>query len=219
MKKLFTLLALSGTFYLSAQIQVNEKSVDINGSKSGFEVTIPYGTEKIVSNALKDELTSWKGKYKSEKDYVFVDDCSIKEMGPNTFDAYAKVIAGKDGIGATVLVAIDLGGAYLNSGEHGAQAKIIQGRLQTFGVKAAKSAVDEEIKAEEDVLKQKQKELSDMESDQAKREKENEDYKNKIAENEKAIEESKKNQETKKTEIKDQETKVEEVKKKKEAIK
>ena len=95
----------------------------------------------------------------------------------------------------------------------------MQTRLNAFGVKAAKAAVDDEIKAEEGILKEKLKELSDLESDQAKKEKEIEDYKAKIAENEKAIEESKKNQETKKGEIKEQETKVQTVMQKKEAIK
>lgn len=218
MKKLLTLFLSGLAFTISAQVKVEERSVNINGSKNGFYISIPYGNEKQVENALKDELSSWKGKFSKEKDYFFVDDCSMKEMGDNTFDGYAKIEANPDG-GANVSVAIDLGGAFLNSGEHGAQFKVMQTRLNTFGVKAAKAAVDDEIKAEEGILKEKQKELSDLESDQAKKEKEVEDYKAKIAENEKAIEESKKNQETKKGEIKEQETKVQTVLKKKEAIK
>lgn len=218
MKKLLTLALSVATFTLSAQVKVEERSVNINGSKNGFFISVPYGNAKQVENALKSELSSWKGKYKNEKDYIFVDDCSLKEVGDNTFDVYAKIEEIKEG-GANVSVAVDLGGAFLNSGEHGAQFKAIQARLNAFGIKAAKSAVDDEIKAEEDALKQKQKELADLESDQQKKEKEIEDYKTKIAENEKAIEESKKNQETKKTEIKEQEGKVQQVIQKKEAIK
>lgn len=217
MKITTSLLALFTAVTINAQVKVEEKSVNIDGSKNGFYVTIPFASEKQAENALKDELKDWKGKYQT-KGFIFVDDCSLKDMGDNTFDVYAKVEANPDG-GAFVSVAIDLGGAFLNSGEHGAQFKYIQGRLQSYGVKAAKSAVEDEIKAEEDILKTKQKELSDLESDQAKKEKEIEDYKKKIEENEKAIEESKKNQETKKGEIKEQEVKVQEVIKKKEAIK
>ena len=217
MKKLFTLAALSFTFGLNAQVRVEEKFVNIEGSKNGFYISIPYGDDKQIEKALKEELQSWKGKY-STKGYIFVDDCSIKEMGDNTFDVYAIIEDIPDG-GATVSLAIDLGGAYMSSGQHSAQFNYMKDRLTKFGVKAAKSAVDDEIKAEEDILKQKQKELADLESDQAKKEKEIEDYKAKIAENEKAIEESKKNQEAKKTEIKEQETKVQAVVAKKEAIK
>ena len=217
MKTTTLLFALIASFTLSAQVKVEERNVNIDGSKNGFYITIPFGTDKQAENALKDELKDWKGKYQT-KGYIFVDDCSLKDMGDNTFDVYAKVEGNPDG-GAFVSIAIDLGGAFLNSGEHGAQFKYVQGRLQSFAVKAAKSAVDDEIKAEEDILKTKQKELSDLESDQAKKEKEIEDYKKKIEENEKAIEESKKNQETKKGEIKEQESKVQEVVKKKESIK
>lgn len=220
MKKLITLLLSTGLcLTLTAQVKVEEKSVNIGGvSRNGFYISIPYGNQKQVENALKSELGDWKGKYKTEKDYIFVDDCSMKDMGSNTFDTYAKIEENSAG-GAFVSLAIDLGGAYLNSGEHGAQFKVMQTRLNAFGIKAAKAAVDDEIKAEEEVLKQKQKELADLEADQAKKEKEIEDYKAKIAENEKAIEESKKNQETKKGEIKEQEAKVQAVLAKKEAVK
>jgi hypothetical protein len=217
MKKLLTLAAVTFGISLNAQVKVEEKSVNIDGAKNGFFVSIPYGDDKQIEKALKEELQGWKGKY-STKGYIFVDDCSIKDMGDNTFDVYASIQDIPDG-GATVMLAIDLGGAYMNSGEHGAQFKYMKDRLMKFGVKAAKSAVDDEIKAEEDILKQKQKELADLESDQAKKEKEIEDYKAKIAENEKAIQESKSNQETKKGEIKEQETKVQAVIAKKEAIK
>ena len=139
-------------------------------------------------------------------------------MGDNTFDVYATIEENDKG-GAFVSIAIDLGGAFLNSRDHGAQWKAMTTRLTSFGVKAAKAVIDEEIKAEEDVLKAKQKELSDLESEQSKKEKEIEDYKKKIEENEKAIEECKQNQENKKGEIKEQETKVKAVNDKKNAIK
>jgi len=217
MKKLFTLLATTLTMSLTAQVKVDEKSVNIDGSKNGFFISIPYGDEKQIEKALKEELQSWKGKY-STKGYIFVDDCSIKEMGANTFDAYAVIEDIPDG-GATVMIAIDLGGAFMSSSAHAAEFKYMKDRLLKFGIKAAKDAVGDEIKTEEDALKERQKELADLESDQAKKEKEIEDYKTKITENEKAIEESKKNQETKKGEIKEQETKLQGVITKKESIK
>ena len=59
-------------------------------------------------------------------------------------------------------IAIDLGGAYLNSGEHGAKFKIIEKKLYAFGVKAAKNVVAEDVKAEEKILKEKEKELAQL---------------------------------------------------------
>lgn len=217
MKTIFTLFITMLTFGLTAQIEIQEKNVNIDGSKNGFYLVIPFGDQKTIEKDLKDELKSWKGKYQT-KSCIFVDDCSLKDMGDNTFDVYAKVEENKDG-GAIVYVAIDLGGAFLNSGEHGAKFKAMEKRLYEFGVKAAKNVVDTEIKEEEKILKDKEKELGDLEKEQEKLEKEIEDYKKKIEENEKAIEEAKKNQETKKGEIEEQTSKVEEVKKKKDAVK
>ncbi len=217
MKKLTTLLFTFFTISLFAQVTVEEKTVNIGGSKEGFYVSIPYGNKKQIEKELKDELKDWGGKYK-DGDFVFVDDCKLKEMGKNTFDVYASVSENPEG-GAFVSLAIDLGGAYLNSKEHGAQAKVINARLHKFGVKAAKNVVDEEIKEEEKALQEREKELADLEKEQEKLEKEIEDYNKKIADNEKAIEDSKKNQEAKKSEIKDQQEKVKGVQQKKEAVK
>lgn len=217
MKKLFTLFIALITIGSYAQVDVKEKNVNIDGSKNGFYISIPYGDKKQIEKELKNELKSWKGNYK-DGSFIFVDDCKLKDVGDNTFDVYAKVEENPDG-GAFVSVAIDMGGAYMNSGEHGAEFKAMETRLYNFGVSSAKSVVDDEIKVEEDVLKEKEKELSDSEKEQEKMEKEIEDYKKKIEENEKAIEEAKKNQETKKEEIKEQENVLEAAKKKKEAVK
>ena len=217
MKKLSLLFISLFTLSAFAQVSVEEKKVNIDGSKNGFYVSIPYGTAKDIEKELKEELKDWKGKF-SNKDYIFADNCKLKEMGKNTFDVFAKVEENPDG-GAFVSVAVDLGGAFLNSNEHSAQAKIINARLHKFGVKAAKSVVDGEIKAEEKLLKDRQGELKDLEKEQEKKEKEIEDFKKKIAENEKAIEELKKNQESKNDEIKDQEEKLKKVEQKKEAVK
>ena len=217
MKKLTTMLLALFTLSAIGQVTVEEKKVNVEGSKNGFYISIPYGNQKQIEKELKDELKSWKGKF-SNKNFIFVDDCKLKEMGSNTFDVYAKVEENPDG-GAFVSLAIDLGGAYLNSGEHSAQTKVINARLHKFGVSAAKSVVDEEIKAEEKALKEREKELEDLEKEQEKLEKEIEDFKKKITDNEKAIEESKKSQDSKKGEIDDQKKKVEAVTKKKEAVK
>src|SRR5687768_4628131 len=119
MKTLITLVATMLTFGLTAQVKVEEKSVNIEGSKNGFYISIPYGDDKQIEKALKEELQSWKGKY-TTKGYIFVDDCSIKDMGDNTFDVYAIIEDIQEG-GATVSIAIDLGGAYMSSGQHSAQ--------------------------------------------------------------------------------------------------
>ncbi|MCC7454806.1 MAG: hypothetical protein IT222_11605 [Crocinitomix sp.] len=211
---LLAFTALSGF----SQVSVEEKKVNVDGTThDGFYVSIPYGTLKELEKSVKEELKGWDGKVK-DGDFIFADDCKLKEMGKNTFDVYAKLEANPAG-GAFLSVTIDLGGAYLNSNEHGAQAKVMNTRLHNLGINVAKNAVGEEVKLEEKALKDRQKELEDLLAEQAKLEKEIEDYKNRITENEKAIEVAKSNQETKKGEITAQEEKLKAVEQKKEAIK
>ena len=139
-------------------------------------------------------------------------------MGKNSFDVYAKVDEISDG-GATVSIAIDLGGAYLNSGEHGAKFKIIEKKLYAFGVKAAKNVVAEDVKAEEKILKEKEKELDQLKKDKESKEKEIEDFKEKITKAEEDIKKNESDQGEKEKEIGTQKEVVQEVIKKKEAIK
>jgi hypothetical protein len=178
---------------------------------------IPYGTEKQVDKALKQELKNWKGSFKDGK-YYFIDNCENKKMGANTFDVYAKVEPTSTG-GGSIDFAIDLGGAFLSSSAHSEQYKLMESILYEFAVAVAKDVIQEEVDAEEAILKGKEKELADMVSEQARLAKEIEDYKAKIVANEAAIQESIKNQGTKSEEIKVQQGVVQEVIKKKEAVK
>ncbi len=217
MKKITTLFLALMAVSTFSQVTVKEEKVNIGGNKDGFTVDIPYGDVKQIEKALKDELKDWKGKY-SDKDYIFADDCKLKEMGKNTFDVFAKVVEKPEG-GAIVSVAVDLGGAFLNSKDHNDKSKVMQTKLKKFGVSTAKNVVDEEVKEQEKVLKEREKELADLEDEQKKMEKEIEDYKKKIEESEKSIEESKKAQGDKKAEIKAQEAVVKKTVEKKEAVK
>ena len=217
MKTLFTLLISVISISAFAQIKVEGKNVNVNGNHDGFYVTIPYGDKKMIEKELKDELKSWKGSYKN-KDFIFVDDCKLKEMGKNTFDVYAKVEDIADG-GATVSLAIDLGGAFLNSGEHAAQFKIIEKRLYAFGVKAAKNVVEQDVKAEEKILKEREKELEDLKKAKEQSEKDIKDFQEKIRKAEEDIKKNETDQQDKEKEIATQKEKVQEVIKKKEAIK
>lgn len=218
MKKILTLSALFFALGSFAQVGVKETNVNIDGGKNGFEIEIPYADKKTTEKELKDLFKSWKGSYSDKKGVMKSDDCKNKSMGENTFDVFGTVVEnGEDG--SKALVAVDLGGAYLNSSDHSSQFKVMEAILKEWGVKTAKVYVEEVEKEEEKILKDKEKELSDLEKDQEKMEKEIEDYKKKIEDNEKAIEQSKKDQEEKKTEIKTQEGVVQEVIKKKEGIK
>ena len=149
MKKLTTLFIALFAIGAYAQVEVDEKNENIDGTKSGFVVSIPYGTQKQIEKELKDELKDWKGKF-SNKGFIFADDCKLKEMGKNSFDVFARVDENPEG-GAYVSIAIDLGGAHLTSKHHNDQVKVIRACLQKFGINAAKNVVGEEVKTEEKI--------------------------------------------------------------------
>lgn len=149
---------------LSAQkVEVAEKSHDFDGvQRNAIEVSIPYGTSKEGEKVLKDELKDWKGKYSSKKDIVFVDDALLKkDVGENTFDVYATVVdKGNDQV--SVVLSIDLGGAHLSSSQHPEQYKIIETKLRSWGVEAAKEIMQDRIKDEEKVLSDLEKDLENL---------------------------------------------------------
>ena len=137
MKKiLFSLFAFSLiNFSFSQEIKLSEESQFFNiGSKNSIVVSIPYGVKDIVEKELRRELKDWDGKYDSGKGEFFTIQASTKTMGGKPFDAYAKIITESDN-SMKVAFAIDLGGAFLSSREHGAQYKAMSEMIKDFAKK------------------------------------------------------------------------------------
>ena len=218
MRKLLTILLTCATFSAFTQVLVKETNVNIDGGKNGFEITISYADQKTAEKELKGLFKSWRGNYSDKKGVMKADDCKDKDMGENTFDVFGTVVEDGDK-GSKALVAVNLGGAYLNSKEHGDRFKVMEKELHKWAVKTATDFIEDIEKEEKKKLEDQQDELSDLEKEQKKLEDEIKDYKKKIEDNKKAIEESKKNQEEKKGQIKEQETVLQGVVKKREGIK
>ncbi len=217
MKILLTLLVLFMTLSLSSQIVVAEKNVKVNLTENGIHLTVPYGDRKVFEKALKDELKSWKGKL-STKDFFFADDCKLKDIGDNTFDAYAKVEDITKG-GVTMSVQIDLGGAYLSSKVHPAEYKVFEKKLYDFAVKTAKDVIEAEAKTQEKVMKDQMADLEDTKDEIASRKDAIEEAKKVIAGAEEVIKNATAEKEKKEAEIKETEAKIEAIRAKKSAVK
>lgn len=217
MKTLFTLMLLLTVSALNAQIQISEKKVDVDGSENGYHITIPYGDKKIISKYLKDELKSWKGKVVT-KDFFFADDCRFKDMGKNTFDAYARIEDITKG-GVNVYVKVNLGGAYLNSKDHPGDFKFIEKKLYNFAVNAAKDIIEEEAKVEEKIMKGQGSDLEDIGKSIEKSKDAIIEAKKVIEASEEAIKKGEEDKLKKEAEIKATTTKIEEIRKRKAAVK
>ncbi|MCP4923408.1 MAG: hypothetical protein GY915_05165, partial [bacterium] len=181
MKNLFLLCAILVSSFAFGQkaISVTETKEQMNNSSyNSLSVMVYNGKADDVKKAWKKALKDMKGKV-SDKKELFADDCELKDMGDNSFDIYARVdeIPGE---GAKLIVAIDLGGAYLNSTDHGEQFKVMRDLVYNFGVERNKEVVGEQIKVEEKTLKGLEKELTDLQKDDKKLDKDIADYKEKI---------------------------------------
>lgn len=201
MKQILLLLAVAISSSAIAQtITVTEKVEAIDGvSRNALSVMIPEAETDNIKKAWKKALKDLKGKV-SDKTVIFGDDCKSKEMGDNTFDVYSVVEEATDE-GVRLVVAFDLGGAYLSTADHPTKYPAAETIVKSFAVEQAKEVVKEEIEVSAKILKGFEKDLSGLEKDKAGLEKDIEDYKKKIEEAKAAIEKNLTDQANKKTEI------------------
>jgi len=208
---------ISVSTFAGNEVKISEESEAFSvGSKNAIVVTIPFGKADIVEKELKNELKDWGGKYSSSKGEYKMMQGKLKAVGSKPFDAYAKIII--SGNEVKVAVAIDLGGAFLSSREHGAQYTAMCAKLKEFAIKAGNECVEEELKAEQKILSSQQKEQKGLEKDKETLLNSIEDYRKRILEAEKKVEENIKLQETQKGLIETQGKKVVEVEEKKKSI-
>src|SRR4051794_33398202 len=132
--------ALVSTWAIGQEVKTSNDKVSFShGSFDAIVVTIPHANKEVVEKELKSEMKDWGGKYNSSKGEYTAKEAKMKAMGDKYFDGYAKII--ESGTEIKVAFAVDLGGAYLNSREHGSQHKEIENRAKKFGQSAAKESV------------------------------------------------------------------------------
>lgn len=212
-----TLVGFSANAQYSIDVRESNESVS-TGNHNALVVM-------IYENDIKDVEKGWKkalgklGSSSTKKGEVLCDDCQDnKGMGENTFDVYSRVEEDKDGA-VKLIVAVDLGGAYMNSGEHGEQFKWFKDYMREFAVEQTKEGLGNEVELMTKVLEELQGDQEDLEKSTEGLEKDIEDYKKKIEEAEKQIEENKKLLEEKIKEIELQQKVVEEIEAKEAAVK
>jgi hypothetical protein len=202
MKHLFTIVVLIAVNSCFAQtnLSVSEKVEAIDGvSRNSLSILIPNANTDEIKKAWKKQLKDLKGKV-SDKTIIFGDDCEIKTMGDNTFDVYSVVEDATDE-GVRLVVAFDLGGAYLSTANHPDKFPAAEKILKDFAVDQAKEVVKMEIIASQKILKDFEKDLGGLEKDKSGLENDIKDYEKKIEEAKANIEKNLAAQANKKTEI------------------
>lgn len=205
--------------FSQTEINVMEASESFeSGSHNSLTVLIPQASIDDVEKGWKKILKDFSPDKISVKKEIFADNATIKEISANTMDIYAKAVQEEETV-VKLIVAFDLGGAFLSSSQHGAQYDAAKKIVYNFAVQTTKEALKGLQKEAEKVLKEKEKEKEDLVDENESLHKNIEDYKKKIEEAEKDIEENVKLQETKQKEIEDQKIVIEEIIKKEKSVK
>ena len=202
MKHLSFILAclFSVSSYCQTKISMYEETAAIDGiSRNCITTLVPGGDAGDVSKAFKKELKDLKGKV-SDKKFLFADDCKLKSMGDNTFDVYA-MVQDVGEAGAKVVVAFDLGGAYVNSKDHPDRFEAAQNMVRDFAIEQTKEAIKLEVNEAEKVLNQLEKDQVGFEKDKEKLEKGIVENEAKIEENLSSIEQNVVDQTAKQKEV------------------
>ncbi len=204
------LLSWSFCSTLSAQISEEDRSMS-QGVKNGFVLEIPNTNTKVVEKVWKKYVKQYSGKTKKDRksDEWFTDNAIARDIagGLNAMDIYASIEDSGDGVRFTTWY--DLGGAYLNSYEHGEQVDEAQKMLMVFAIEVAKEMTRIELEQEEKRLKDLDNTLKKLVRAKEGYEKEIEAAKERIAKAEANIE----------TNIKDQENTHDQIEAQKEVIK
>lgn len=200
------------------KITIDERTKSFaDGSHNALIVNIYEADEDLILKEWKRLMKDYDAKVTSKKE-TFADDAMIKNLSPNTVDIYAYTEKNSDG-DFNLVVAFDLGGAYLSSSQHSDKYRTAEKILREFAVSTAKEAIKDQLKDEEHNLSRMEKEQQTLERDKEKLLKDIEDYKQKISKAEDDIKTNEKDQETKKAEIGKQQKYIEEIKEKQSNIK
>lgn len=218
-------LALTLSSFAQQKIKVTESSERIGGgNNNALVVTIYQATADEVEKEVKSLMKDYNAKVSSQDGGWFGDNAVIKAMGNNTVDMYAKWEKGKEGE-VKLIMAFDLGGAFLSSSKHGEQFRIAKDIVDNFANKTTKDAMAGLVKAEEkkyeklnDQQKDLEKEKKNLEDDIVNYKQKIEDYNAKIKKAEEDIKTNSKSQEDKKKEIEAQKKVLEEAQAKQKAV-
>jgi hypothetical protein len=213
MKRLL-LLALSSGIFITTQAQninVTEQNVlFLNGQQPALVTMVYNNSMSTVMDKWKSFLKSYKNeKIKADKSgEIFGDNVLIKDWGNNPVDIYARFEENKADQSVKLMVAFDLGGAYLTSSGDAAKYSSAEGLVKNFAIETTKAPVADKKKDAEKVLSRLESDRESQEKSIKSLKSDIESYKDKISKAEKDIEKGESDLSKKKSEIDAQRTTI-----------
>jgi hypothetical protein len=172
-KLLLILIGIWSFTTMNAQ-NIKEQSKTMSmGSQSGFFMELEGAQKKNVEKLWKDYLKEYCKKVKKKKDEFYTEEGRIPLVnGSAELTVYSKL---EEGRGLTTLYTwVDLGGAFMNSEDHGTQVDGFEQYLEDFYLIVRKDVIKRQLEEEEKALKELNKQLEKLAD-------KNEDYHNDIA--------------------------------------
>lgn len=222
-KALLTVFAW-GTFFTaqSQGINVTEQNVLFLNGQHPTLVTMVY------NNSMSDVMDKWKSflkSYKNEKikadksGEILGDNVLIKDWGNNPVDIYARFEENKADLSVKVMVAFDLGGAYLSSSGDAAKYSSAEGMIKNFAIETTKAPLADKKKEAEKALSRMESERESQEKNLKSLRSDIESYKDKISKAEKDIQQGESDLSKKKSDIDAQRTSIQLINSQIEAVK
>lgn len=201
---LFTSLLMS----LTGQVTEMESQMSL-GNQNAFVMEHENADKKDVQKILEKAIKEF-GKVKRNKkaDEWYCEECEVPGLPGNT-KVYFQVEEGKNM--TTSYVYFDNANSFIDSESNASSAADLSKRLQHVGYDVQKHVIGEELKDQENTLKDRNKDLEKLEKKNKNLHEDIEKYRKKIAEAEADIEKNLQSQEDSKIEIEQQKNAVEEV--------
>lgn len=158
-----------------ALAQVREVYLDMSaGQQPALVLEIPGVSQDLVSDYWKQYMKDFyreKPKWQRRDDEWLSDDADISALSvDNTVDVYAKTE--EQGENVEIQLWVDLGGAFLNSREHPDRYTEAEKLLLRFALEVAREKMRLDIKAQEDRLKEMNRDLERLASQKERSERE-----------------------------------------------
>ncbi len=215
-KQILTAALITLAITANAQrIEIRESNEKFStGSQNALTTTIYENDKDNVEDKWKSLLKNYKNeKVKGSKKELFGDNVEVKEMGNNPVDIYTTFEEDKKAKTVTMHVGVDLGGAYLKSGDQKDKYDAMEKIIKEFAIKLTLAPLADKVKDSEKALTKIEDAQKDLEKDNKNLKSDIETYKEKIKKAEDDIKTNESNQIKKKSEIEVQKKVVEESKK------
>lgn len=192
--------------FISSQVNIqNTNSKFSIGNAPCLKIEILEADDDFCKKEWDRTLDGFKNeKIKKSGNEIFADNVLIPEMGNNPVDIYTTIEYQKKSGKTVICSAVDLGGAFLNSGDHSEKFKIYENILKKYANGTQKKFFEKKLEDQTEEQRKIFKKINNLTEDNKELNDKIFKAENDIKKNEKEISETKSKLEIKKKEVESQ---------------